>query len=443
MRKFSFAAVLFALMLAVNTSAQTPFGSKDNRYDGYPKSLIDWPANEPTKEQLDRCASYKSYEPRDTHLSKYYDRLKVANTRTQETDECTYMRTDQGSAWVRRVKGTRVAVDELGRDLADLGSPTGLVCHNPRQFSYRVNVPATTTENIQTPTLVLPATPAPEPAPQTPAVTPLPSPAPTPVPPPPTPVRGPESFQSARPIITVGIGYVIGSNSSEYSGVPNPKTGDVTQKNNFRAAVPMLRIDQSNNRGVFGSVSANALGATSNMVFQDITGAWVTKKRDSDSTSDNLFEVVGGYKHSLGEYIVVGGFGGYSKLCLCENYVAQGATTVTERSYQGIILGGEASGTTLNNRLLVRVSGTFGPKMTRKSWTQQTYPGVNFPQVTNPDEDGKLFRFHAQGDIKIAWRVYGYIAYDHIGLSSIRPQTYTADESIGMNSVTPGVLIKF
>ncbi len=117
--------------------------TSDDRYKGYPKELIQWPTAPPTAEQIKECQAQEFYEPADYHLEKYAGRLKVASVRIQETSECTWMLTAHSDPakrwrWVMRPAGTKVAQDKYGRDLFDLGSPTGKPCYNPRPLVVKI-----------------------------------------------------------------------------------------------------------------------------------------------------------------------------------------------------------------------------------------------------------------------------------------------------------------
>jgi hypothetical protein len=463
MFKFVFAFVFVFLSLAAgNVSAQTPFGSPDNRYTqrvdgqpGFPSSLVPKFKSAP---DLTSCDSQPAYEPAATHLMRFTTRVKVAKVRIQATDECVGMRTAAGDKWVRRVKGTKVAVDELGRDLFDFGSPTGQACGNPRPFSIPLGVPAATVTVTSAPVVVAfaPEPPAPAEQPAEPRLTPtfvIPppqaqAPQPAAVVPAlrPTPPPAPRPYNPSRTglVVTLGVGYAFGSVNSTYQDAL-PQSGDVPQKHRFATVVPVLRVDQSADHGLFGSVSAGVLGKTSGILFQDITGSWINKKRDTDTSRDDSLNAKVGYKHAIADNVSVGGFGGYSKLCLCEVYTAQGATTTTQRSYQGLILGGELSGASRSDshRVQVNVVGNIGPSQTRKSWTHQVYPGITFPRVDHADEKAKSFGLHVEGDVQATGIVHLTVAYDYTGLSSTRPDTFTAHEHVNVSAVTIGVNIKW
>jgi len=139
--------------------------------------------------------------------------------------------------------------------------------------------------------------------------------------------------------------------------------------------------------------------------------------------------------------MTVGGFAGWNKLCLCEDYVAQGATTTTQRSYAGVIVGAEAVGSTdsESHQISVGVAGEFGPSLTRTSWTAQTYPGVTFPKVTHPNESAKSYGVRLQADIQAYKAVHVNVGYDYSGFSSTRPDTFTAHERVNVNALTIGV----
>lgn len=126
---FSFLAFAFAVPSAFAQVAP------DDRYAGYPASLVKWPASWP---DLNQCKNQEYYEPLDTHLTRYASRAKIAGYRVQESDECVWMLTRNSWRWVLRPAGTKVAVDAQGRDLLDGGSPTGNTCMNPRPISIPI-----------------------------------------------------------------------------------------------------------------------------------------------------------------------------------------------------------------------------------------------------------------------------------------------------------------
>jgi len=123
---FVFAALLLPQVVAAQTFVP------DDRYNGYPKSLVNMVV---TPLVLTTCVAQEYYEPLDLHLVQYETRVQVARVRVQEFDECTWMLTRNSWRWVLRPAGTKVAVDGQGRDLFDFGSPTGNKCANPRPFS--------------------------------------------------------------------------------------------------------------------------------------------------------------------------------------------------------------------------------------------------------------------------------------------------------------------
>lgn len=129
--------LLIALLLPSAVAAQ-PF-VPDNRYDGYPSSLVQMTV---TPLSLATCIAQEYYEPLDLHLVKYETRVKIASVRIQKYDECTWMLTRNKWRWVLRPAGTKVAQDAEGRDLFDFGSPTGNKCANPRPWSIAVVPPA-------------------------------------------------------------------------------------------------------------------------------------------------------------------------------------------------------------------------------------------------------------------------------------------------------------
>ncbi len=129
-----------SVFVAASLSAVAQEMRPDDRYYGYPQSLIEWPKSPP---DMDICQAAEYYEPADTHLTKYVNRVTVADTRVQRFDECVWMLTRYKWRWVLRPRGTEVLVDEQGRDLFDHGSPFGMRCDNPRPFSFVVEVERT------------------------------------------------------------------------------------------------------------------------------------------------------------------------------------------------------------------------------------------------------------------------------------------------------------
>jgi hypothetical protein len=189
MKKFvSTIAALVVLGFCAPVSAQEM--KPDNRYKGYPKSLIEWPKAPP---DIKACQALEFYEPADLHLRKYAGRVKVADVRIQKFDECRWMLTRNKWRWVLRPKGTKILVDDTGRDLFDGGSPAGKVCNNPSPFGVPI-MP----EKPEPPTPVKPEPirVKPTPIPQ-PTARPVVTLQPTPTPPPP-PLRWGLSGSVAR-----------------------------------------------------------------------------------------------------------------------------------------------------------------------------------------------------------------------------------------------------
>lgn len=125
--------------MSVSSAAAQEF-VPDDRYAGYPKSLVVWPTLPPNMDPTDlmSCPAQEYYEPSDTHLTVYATRVKVAGVRTQEFDECRWMLTRNKWRWVMRPAGTKHLVDARGRDLFDGGSPTGKECDNPSPFGFAI-----------------------------------------------------------------------------------------------------------------------------------------------------------------------------------------------------------------------------------------------------------------------------------------------------------------
>jgi len=153
--------ILAIIMVATGTvaSAQQAVNiAPDDRFAGYPRSLIEWP---PAQPNLKTCQDQEFYEPLDTHLMKYVSRVRVVGERVQEQDECTWMLTRNKWRWVLRPEGTKVATDAQGQDLFDFGSPAGKKCANPRPISIPITPPA------PVPPSAPPPVEAPEPLPPT------------------------------------------------------------------------------------------------------------------------------------------------------------------------------------------------------------------------------------------------------------------------------------
>lgn len=431
-----------ALVVVGNVSAQTPFSPKpDDRYKGYPSSLI---PKFKTLPDLTICATQKAYEPADTHLMKYTNRVKIARIRIQETDECAGMRTAAGDKWVIRVKGTKVAQDELGRDLFDYGSPTGSICGNARPFSIPVNMPAplalpparVTTAPTQ------PTEPTPR-APRAPRVRPTPT---------STPLKDlcpnivgvqtsvPDDMivdkngncvvpqKASNLSVTVSVGHEVGSGHSIYYD-QLPKSGDVPTDYDFSNTFATFRVDEGHGFNV--SIGATFQGDTSNITYTDLSGSALVKRRQSDSSQDKWIQARVGYQRPLGP-IAVGGFVGWERHGLYETYF-EGVDTATVRSYQGIILGAEGTGSTDSDdhKVAVTVSGDYGPRLTRKSWTKQT----GFDQVNHADENAKSIGFRAELDVQVYKAVHVAVAFDHLGIDSTRPDTFAASESFSRNAL--------
>lgn len=150
--------LVVAIAIALSTlSASAQDIQPDNRFDGYPKTLIGWPSQLP---DLEKCAAQEYYEPRDFHLAKYAERFGKSKglysetmgwkyVRVQASDECVWTRTRNGDQFVVRPKGTLVAQDGQGRDLFDLGTdPSGNKgCKNPRSKKWAIGAPPVVTEH--------------------------------------------------------------------------------------------------------------------------------------------------------------------------------------------------------------------------------------------------------------------------------------------------------
>ncbi|MBI4049745.1 MAG: hypothetical protein HY395_02960 [Candidatus Doudnabacteria bacterium] len=434
----TFVFVVFSLALVSTASAQTPFGPPDERYSHrvegqrpYPASLVPKFESAPTQDQLVACAGQKPYEPADTHLYRYVSRVKVARIRVQETDECTGMRTAAGDKLVLRPKGTKVAVDELDRDLFDFGSPNGAVCGNARVFSIPVNIPPPPAV-IEEPALMIELPPRPEP----------PAPRvrrPRPLPPLPPPVAVREKEEGI--IYQIGTGIIAGPVKTTYE-YPDPNRGNVPQRHKMFAPVLTAQVDQSSQGGFFGSLTTSFAGSAWGMKLQDITGAWSGKSRDDDDSRDKLLRLSGGYKFPLGDVVSVGVGLSYDRFCLCEKYFAQNTNTVTKRSYRTLGLSVEATAATESRGLVVRVEGTLGLTGKREKWTKQNYQGpppIDFPRIVDQRESAKLHRLGAEADIRIAGPVRGFVGVSWSRWDSKRPIAHPAQEHTRIFGLTFGI----
>lgn len=149
-------AIVGLLFISSSVSAQEL--RPDDRYQGYPQSLIEWPKGLP---DLNACQALEYYEPADFHLAKYVNRVKVAGVRIQDYDECRWMLTRNKWRWVMRPARTRHLVDARGRDLFDDGSPNGQPCDNPSPFGFAI-LPQAVEQFVPPP----PPQPVPPPPPQ-------------------------------------------------------------------------------------------------------------------------------------------------------------------------------------------------------------------------------------------------------------------------------------
>ena len=146
-RIFSAVAPLltFVAVFSAGAQAQQAFSvSSDDRYNGYPRSLVQWPTAPP---DIKACVAMEFYEPDDVHLMQYVNRVQVAGIRVQRTNECRWEDTRYGWRWVLRPAETVIAIDDKGRDLFDYGVPGRKRCGNPTPFGIppetpRLSIPA-------------------------------------------------------------------------------------------------------------------------------------------------------------------------------------------------------------------------------------------------------------------------------------------------------------
>ncbi len=241
-------------------------------------------------------------------------------------------------------------------------------------------------------------------------------------------------------VLTFGVEYTVGRFGQEYTD-PIPDRGDVPQRHPFSILSPYVRVDQSRTEGLFLKGAMSAAGSDGTMEFQAIDG-WNAKRRDQDNSKDKMTKVVGGYKFPLSDNLSVGPYLGYSRWCVCESYTAQGANTVTQLVFSGVVVGGELAGN-VRNRTTITVSGEFGPSLQRKSWTHQTYGSINFPRVDHPEEKAKSFGFRAALEQQLVGGLHATGAFDYLGVSSVRPENFAAKEKTSRNAITIGVAYKW
>ena len=129
---------LFSVVFGAMALGQQNNIQQDDRYIalGYnPPELhrlgIQWPDAPP---DLAACKAQEPYEPHYTNLLRYVP--EGIKFRVQTEDECAWTLAGSQWLWKKRPVGTKVAVDDQGRDLFDLGDGVGQVCGNPRPVSY-------------------------------------------------------------------------------------------------------------------------------------------------------------------------------------------------------------------------------------------------------------------------------------------------------------------
>lgn len=439
-KKFvAFVFTMVALLAANIASAQNI--APDDRYKGYPTSLVGWPDALPN---LATCVSQEYYEPTDTHLLQYTTRVKIAGVRVQETDECRWMRTSNGDRWVLRPEGTKHALDAQGRELFDMGSPAGSACGNPSPFGIPVNVPdiasvpvTPATQTVVSPRVRIGFAPVPRLV-----LTPAAQPAPTSQPVVEKTTEPEKAPRANHAVVSFGAGYTMGSDNTDYV-YPNPNKGDVPKKNRYASPVLFARVDQSADHGVFGTLAVTLCGSSSDMLFQDITGAWVTKIRTTDSSCDKGYSFAGGYKFALGDIVHVGVSGNYDYWDFAQKYNGQNTDTVSERSFKTFGLGVEASGSTKSedHKVTVSADGLIGVGGNRDNSTTQDYlgpPAKTFPQVTDPSQPAKLNRIGGRVSVQAVGNLHAFADVHRSAWSSTRPDPYHAVENTASFAVTFG-----
>lgn len=262
----------------------------------------------------------------------------------------------------------------------------------------------------------------------------------TPVPTPPPPSTRRSRTSTPGVTITAGVSYLVGRQKSTYTDSLR-NSGDVPQKHPFTAVVPTVRADFAPDHGLFVQGSGDLLAANGDHKFQDISETWVTKKRDTDDSKDERLEVMAGWKFGVAGLSIAPLAGYTSKCWTCEEYTGQGATTTTKRMFRGPFVGVEAAFDA--SALTVRVSGTYA-RLKRKAWTEQEYPGIDFPRATRPDQNAWSTGFRVEGEYRLMDSpIYATAAYEWTGISSRRPNTFAADERVNVNAFSVGVLYKW
>src|SRR3989344_1499190 len=114
-------ALLFLLTPSLAWAQWVP---PDDRYKGYPRELVRWMKAPPTDEQIQACKDAEFYVPSDDSVAKYADRVKIAGFRVLKRPQCRFELTahrdpEKRHRLVQRPAGTRIAIDEHGRDLFD------------------------------------------------------------------------------------------------------------------------------------------------------------------------------------------------------------------------------------------------------------------------------------------------------------------------------------
>ena len=246
-------------------------------------------------------------------------------------------------------------------------------------------------------------------------------------------------------IFDASVGYLYAPIRTEYS-YSNPSSGDVPQKHNFAAPIISARFDQSRHSGVYASAMTTFLGLDTEQVYQDLQGNWLGKKRDSDTSRDKMLSVNAGYKFPVGDIVSVGAGMGFDYTCLCEKYFAQNTDSQTERSFKTLGVAVEASGSSNNGRLTVHAGGTFGLWGQRNKWTQQVYQGppvINFPKVTDAQQDAKLNRVSGEVEIRVAGpvHVFANVGWSRWNSNRPGPASNPATENTSATTFVAGIRI--
>jgi hypothetical protein len=434
----AFVVTMVALLAANIASAQVV----DDRFDRFAAALkkdLGITLRMPTSAipDVNTCLAQEYYAPSDFRLKAFGKYMPPATEVPLTEDACVVMTTTSGPRSALLAKGTIVGVGENGAILYVA------VCINP--VFGAIAMPRETPTVVEAPPLARQLAPRAPATSQVPRLRLVPS---APAQPEPTtqPVDEETQEEEAPPadslVVSVGVGYTLGSDQTDYI-YPNPGKGDVPKKNRYASPVLFARIDQSADHGVFVSAALTLCGSSSDMLFQDITGAWITKIRTTDNSCDKGYSFAGGYKFALGDVVHVGVSGNYDYWNFAQKYFAQNTNTVSERSFKTFGLGVEASGSTKNDnhKLTVSADGVIGIGGNRDNSTTQDYlgpPAITFPKVTDSQQSAKLNRIGGRVSIQAIGNLHGFADVHRSAWSSIRPDPFLGTENNASFALTFG-----